>query len=99
MWVCYRLFSLVTSPYFYLTETFNMGDYDRVIDKLQEHNLSWREIDRILLNEDTYEELQRRASFDVTDHYTADTPAVRETTGQEKIVYVNKQGMEIIIEL
>jgi hypothetical protein len=73
--------------------------YDRVVDKIQENNLSWSEIDRILLNEDTYEEMQKRASFDIADHYTSDRPAVRETDGQEKIVYVSKTGIEVTIEL
>lgn len=73
--------------------------YDRVIDAIQENDLSWSEIDRILLNPDTYQEMQERASFDIADHYTSDRPAVRETDGQEKIVYVSKSGVEMTIEL
>lgn len=70
-----------------------------MVDKIQENNLSFNEIDRILLNPDSYEEMQERASFNVADHYTSDAPAVRETSGQEKIVYVSSNGIEVTIEL
>jgi hypothetical protein len=73
--------------------------YNKVRDAIQDNNLSWKEIDRILLNPDSYEELQNRASFDVSDHYTSGAPAVRETDGQEKIVYVSKSGVEMTIEV
>jgi len=73
--------------------------YENVIDAINEHSLSWDEIDRILLNPDTYEEMQERASFVIADHYTSDKPAVREVDGRERIVYVSKSGVEVSIEL
>lgn len=73
--------------------------YSKVRDAIQENDLSWSEIDRILLNPDSYEELQEKASFDVTDHYTRNEPAVRETEGQEKIIYVSETGIEMTIEV
>jgi len=76
-----------------------MSDYQKVIDKLQENNLSWKEVDRILLNPDTYEQFKERASFDTSNYATTDAPAVRETTGQEYIMYVAENGMEVTIEL
>lgn len=76
-----------------------MSKYQRVIDKLQENNLSWKEVDRILLNEDTYDEFQERSSFDMSNYATSDAPAVRVTKGQEKIVHVAPNGMEVTIEL
>lgn len=76
-----------------------MSDYQNVIDTIQQHNLSWNEIDRILLNPDTYEQFKQRASFDSSNYATNDKPAVRETTGQEKIVYVSEGGSLVNIEL
>lgn len=76
-----------------------MSDYQNVIDKIQQHNLSWNEIDRILLNPDTYEQFRQRSSFDSSNYATNDKPAVRETEGQEKIVYVSEGGSLVSIEL
>ena len=76
-----------------------MTDYQRVVDKIQENNLSWNEIDRILLNPDTYEQFKERASFDTSNYATSDKPAVRETQGQECIKYVSEGGMMVTIEL
>jgi hypothetical protein len=73
--------------------------YNKVRDAIQENNLSWKEIDRILLNPDSYEELQEKASFDVSDHYTSDAPAIRQTDGREEIVYVSENGIEVTIEV
>lgn len=73
--------------------------YQRVIDKIQANDLAWDDIDRILLNSDTFAEFEERASFDVSDHYTNNKPAVRISSGQEKIVYVSKNGIEVTIEL
>lgn len=76
-----------------------MTAYQKVIDKIQENNLSWNEIDRILLNPDTYEEFKSRASFETSNYSTDDKPAVRETDGQECIKYVSENGMMVTIEL
>lgn len=73
--------------------------YQKVIDAIAENNLAWTEVDRILLNSDTFEELQERSSFDVSDHYTSDAPAVREVDGQEKLIYVSETGIEVTVEL
>jgi hypothetical protein len=76
-----------------------MTDYQKVIDKLQENNLSWNDVDRIHLNPDTYEQFQERASFKTSNYATDDSPAVRETQGQECIKYVAENGMMVTIEL
>lgn len=77
-----------------------MSEYQRVIDALQENDLSWTDVDQILLNPESYEDFMERASTEVTaNHRTGEAPAVRETTGQEKIVYVADNGMSITIEL
>jgi len=76
-----------------------MSDYQKVIDKIQENNLSWNDIDRIHLNPNTYEQFQERASFETSNYATSDAPAVRPTKKDEKIVYVNKQGIEVTIKL
>lgn len=76
-----------------------MSDYQRVIDAIKTHNLSWKDIDRIELNPDTYEQFQERSSFDSSNYATNDNPAVRETMKQEKIVYVSEGGSLVNIEL
>lgn len=76
-----------------------MSDYQKVIDSIQTHNLSWGEIARIELNAVTYEDFQARASFDTSNNKTSDGPVVRETSGSEKIVYVSEGGSTVNIEL
>ena len=73
--------------------------YSRVIDALQEHELSWGDIDRIELNEKTYNEFQERSSKPQSNYSTTDAPAVRETRGVEQIVYINNAGVLETIEL
>lgn len=65
--------------------------YDRVVDAINEHDLSWNDIDRILLNEQAYNEFCERNARS-SNYATTDVPAVRETTGQEKIVYIGPDG-------
>jgi len=73
--------------------------YSRVIDALQEHELSWGDIDRIELNEETYNEFRERSSKPRSNYSTTDAPAVRETHGVEQIVYTNNAGVLETIEL
>lgn len=73
--------------------------YSRVIDALQAHELSWSDIDRIELNEETYAEFRERSSKPQANHSTTDAPAVRETRGVEQIVYTNDEGFLEKIEL
>lgn len=75
--------------------------YERVIDAIHENNLRWREVDQILLNEETYQDFRERASFtgETSDHFTKDAPAVRLTEGAEKIVWVADNGIEFSQEL
>jgi hypothetical protein len=65
--------------------------YEKVTEAIQEHGLSWNEIDRILLNEEAYEEFHETGA-ESSNYATTDTPAVRHTTGQEKIVYIDNKG-------
>lgn len=74
--------------------------YEEVHDKMAENDLSWDEIDRILLNEEKYEEFQSRSSSNRQANYeTNDAPAVRRTEKREMIVYVNEYGYTVQIEL
>lgn len=72
-----------------------MTDYQHVIDTLREHDLSWKDIDRIELHENTYQEFTDRASFHTSNYATSDAPAVRTTAKDEQIVYTDSAG-EII---
>lgn len=76
-----------------------MSDYQNIIDTIQEHNLSWSDIDRIELSPETYEEFEERASFDTSNYATNEMPAVRKTVKQEKLVYVSAGGSLVSVEL
>lgn len=73
--------------------------YSRVIEVINENGLSWREIDRIELRDDAYDEFKQRASFDPSNYSTTDKPAVRKTSGEERVIYVNKDGHEVTLTL
>ena len=75
-----------------------MAGYKKVRDAINEHNLSWNEIDRILLNEEAYEEFHESGASS-SNYATNDEPAVRHTSGQEKIVYIDSKGYLSEIEL
>jgi len=72
--------------------------YQKVRDAIQENGLNWNEIDRILLNEDAYEEFHE-TNAGSSNYATTDEPAVRHTSGQEKIVYIDSKGYLSEIEL
>jgi hypothetical protein len=76
-----------------------MSGYDAVLETIDEYDLSWGEIDRIELHPETYQEFQERASDSVSDHATSGHPAVRKTTGQQKLVYVSENGAEVVVDL
>lgn len=74
--------------------------YDRVLDALDEHGLDFTEVDRILLNEDAYDNFLGRVSgARISNRTTMEAPAVRLTEGQEKLVYVDDDGYPVEIEL
>lgn len=73
--------------------------YTKLREAIQENNLSWSEIDRILLNPENYREVQKNASFELSNYATNNSPAVRQTDGQEKLVYVAENGIEVTIIL
>lgn len=76
-----------------------MSDYDAVIDALDEHDLSWGDVDRIHLNPPEYQEFHDRASFNPANHATTDKPSVRVTTKEPKLIYVDEYGYEVEIGL
>jgi len=65
--------------------------YSKVKKAIQDHDLDWNEIDRILLNEEAYEEFHE-TNAESSNYATTDAPAVRHTEGQEKIVYIDNKG-------
>lgn len=72
--------------------------YQTVIDALQEHNLSWSDVDRIHLTEDEHEEFRERASFKTANHSTTNRPAVR-VAQESALFYVDRAGEMHEIEL
>jgi hypothetical protein len=61
---------------------------------LESQGMDWTDVDRILLNERAYEDFHRRAEMSHANYATQDAPAVRLTSGDEKILFVNKAGYE-----
>lgn len=77
-----------------------MSKYDRVLDVLTEHDLSFMDMDRIVVDPETYDDLQERVENGLISNYsTVRAPAVRVTTGQEYLLYVDEDGQEVKIEL
>jgi hypothetical protein len=73
--------------------------YDKVTETLNVLNLSWSDVDKILLSEDSYQEFRERAPFSPSDYETTDMPAVRRTEAEERIVLVTKAGQKEVISL
>lgn len=75
--------------------------HERILETLSEEELSWTEVDRILVNEETYSDFHANAPADLrsSDHFTDDAPAMRVTEGDEKIVYVDKHGEKVSVNL
>lgn len=65
--------------------------YSDVTDVLEQKGISWNDIDRIFLNEDAYDEFHEM-DVESSNYSTNNVPAVRHTTGQEKIVYIDNKG-------
>lgn len=66
--------------------------YQKVIDAMNAHDLSWRQIDRIHLQQETYDDFHDRWSQETANYKTDDTAAVRLTTGDEAIYHVTPDG-------
>lgn len=77
-----------------------MSKYDRVLDVLEEHDLSFMDMDRIVVDPETYEDLQQRVENGLISNYsTVRAPAVRVTTKNEYLLYVDEDGQEVKINL
>lgn len=70
-----------------------MTEYSDIIEVCDTENIDLRDIDRLLLND---AELDNVTS---SDYATKNVPAVRETTGDEKLIYVDENGYEKVINL
>ena len=75
-----------------------MSEYDAVISTFRELGLSWTDLDRIELHDETYADFSERSNF--PSGRSTDGPAVRVTNGPEQIVYVDANGelVEVSIE-
>lgn len=79
-----------------------MTTFVDVINACAENGISVSDVDRILLNEETISEFQENmetTSTKTSDYATIGGPAVRETDGPEKIVWVDQLGVEHTEEL
>lgn len=71
-------------------------DYSDVLDILSENGLSFTDVDRIEIRQETYDLWQNRMeSARTSDHETIEGPAIRVTEGDEKVVHVDEQGREV----
>lgn len=77
--------------------------YTDVLATAHDHGVNVSDIDTILVNEETYEQFRSKveaeSSVEVADYSTAATPAIRKTTGPERIVYVTESGEKREVEI
>lgn len=71
----------------------------RVRDAIERHNIKWRDIDRIELKGRAYDEAIKNPSIDITDTRTGFSPAIRQTMGEERIIYTEATGDPITVLL
>lgn len=77
-----------------------MTDYEDVLNALERNNLHFSDVDRIELRQKAHDEWKERGDpSKVADHHTRNTPSVRVTTKEERVVYVDSTGRERIVEL
>jgi hypothetical protein len=76
------------------------GGYDRVLNALDELDVSFMELDRIVVDADTYDDLQQRIDGgNISNYSTVSAPAIRVTMGDEYLLYVDEHGQEKKVEL
>lgn len=79
-----------------------MTSYSRVNELCANVGIAPTDLDRILVSQETYDEWQEKMPStegetlleNASDYETVAGPAVRVTSGQEKIVYVDDGGIE-----
>lgn len=74
-----------------------MGSYDSVISTLRDIDLSWSDLERVELHEETYTEFTERANFP-TGNFSVG-PVVRRTNGTEKIIYIDDAGELVEVDI
>lgn len=79
-----------------------MTSFHDIVQACGEEGIAVSEVDRVLVSAETYstfqDELETR-DVETSNYQTIDGPAVRETTGEEKLVYIDESGREREITL
>lgn len=77
--------------------------YTDIIETCSAEGITFEDIDHILVNEETLDVFREKMAttndVETSDYETISGPAVRETDGTEKIVYVAPDGTECSVEL
>lgn len=82
---------------------FDMMEFHDIVAACREAGIEPQDLDRVLLSRESYEELREKPpetqTMNTSDHKTLDGPSIRVTDGDERLVYVNEKGYEVVIEL
>lgn len=72
-----------------------MAEYSDLVRVLQEQDLDLKDLDRILVSAETYEDwLDHMETAKTSNHRTENAPAIRKSWDEEYVVYVNEFGQE-----
>lgn len=74
-----------------------MTTYSDIVQVCNEENLSIADLDRVIITAETMENFRENIPAETVefgDYETVRGPAIRETDGQEKVVYVDEDGHE-----
>jgi hypothetical protein len=66
--------------------------YDEITETINEHGVSWSDVDRVILTEERYDEFIESAPFQPSNYATDDNPAVRRSNDTERVVYISDRG-------
>lgn len=80
-----------------------MTTFSEIVEACTSEGITFEDIDHILVNEETLDGFREKMSttndVETSDYETIGGPAVRETDGTEKLVYVARDGTERSVEL
>lgn len=79
-----------------------MVSYSDILDTCGEIGVELRDVDRLLLNAEAYEEFHERTegtNLSPSNYATTRAPAVRQVDGPEMLIYVNSDGYEVEVPL
>lgn len=81
-----------------------MTTFTEIVDAAEEAGISLADVDTVYIDATSYKDWQEKMEqvgsvAQTSDYATVEGPAVRQTDGQPRMVYVDEQGYEQAVEL